>query len=436
MKFLLTLIVLFLAFNRGNAQSIQVLFNQSVNTTVSSLTDAQTSLNLDDTIKKLIDESQTTLDIAVWDNGSTVIVNAINAAYLRGVQVRYITSSNALNSALSGLHASIPVLERNSGISSNVMHNKFVIVDDQKLLMGSMNFGNGSMFDDFNNIVLISDANLASTYTAEFNEMWGTNGAQPNLTNSKFGPDKTNNTTHNFTIDGSAIESYFSPTDNTTLEIVNAINSADFTLDIAMFTFINNDIGDAVIAAKQRGVIVRCIIENVSYFGSEYNGLISAGIPVISHDGIAFDFHHKYCIIDAFQSSSDPQVVTGSHNWTNSAEQEYDENTLIFHNLLIAQQYTEEFTQRWIESGGSGVDEQNPKNTISIYPNPSTGTFQLLNCTEKIEAIEIYNLSGELIENRIQHDNSNTFSFDIPNGIYLVRIKTGDDYRNAKLLIE
>lgn len=436
MKILLSIFVLFSVFFNGNSQSIQVLFNQPVNTTVSSLTDAHTSTNLDDTIKKLIDQSQTTLEIAVWDNGSTLIVNAINAAYLRGVQVRYITSSNALNSALSSLHPSIPVLERNAGISSNVMHNKFIIVDGQKLLMGSMNFGNGSIFDDFNNIVLISDIDLAAAYTLEFDEMWGSNGAQPNLTNSKFGPDKTNNTLHNFTIDGSTVESYFSPTDNTTLEIVNAINSADFTLDIAMFTFINNTIGDAVIAAKQRGVNVRCIIENVGYFGSEYSNLINAGISVISHEGIPFDFHHKYCIIDAFQSASDPQVVTGSHNWTNSAEEEYDENTLIFHNLILAQQFTEEFTQRWQESGGSGVDEHNSSNATLIYPNPSNGSFQVLGNTENIEFIEVFDLTGKKVEKLFPIDSGNTFTIDQPKGVYFLTFKKQGLFENIKLLIE
>ncbi len=155
------------------AQDIKVYFNQSVDNSISIYTDAQTSAHLDDTICKLIDMANTTLDIAVWDNGNDQIVACINDAYDRGVQVRYITSSNAINSALSGLNSGIPVLERNSGLTSDVMHNKFIVVDDAYVLTGSMNFGDGAIFDDYNNIVWIHDASIALAYTIEFNEMWG-----------------------------------------------------------------------------------------------------------------------------------------------------------------------------------------------------------------------------------------------------------------------
>ena len=415
-----------------SSQSIQVYFNQSVNNSISTATDAQTSAFLDDTIVAFIDQSLVSLDVAVWDNGSTKIVNAINAAYSRGVQVRYITSSNSLNTALSSLNPAISVLERNSGLTSDVMHNKFIIVDNQRLLTGSMNFGDGSIFDDYNNIVLIADPNLSQAYTSEFNEMWGTTLPLPNLANSKFGPDKTDNTTHSFTVAGSPVQSYFSPTDNTTARIVDAINSADHTLDIALFTFINNDIGDAVVAAKERGVYVRCIIENTSYIGSEFNSLVSAGIAAYSHQSVPYDFHHKYCIIDAFYGNSDPLVVTGSHNWTNSAEDEYDENTLMIHNQMIAQQYTEEFVQRFVEMGGNGLNEEFSTNHY-IYPNPSNGEFKLIN--SNFNELIIFDLLG----NKVYSNSINSSEIvcpNLPTGTYILQLKNDDSLVTQKIIID
>ncbi len=414
------------------SQTIKVYFNQSVNNTISTATDAQTSAFLDDTIVAFIDQSLVSLDVAVWDNGSTKIVNAINAAYSRGVQVRYITSSNSTNTALSSLNPAISVLERNSGLTSDVMHNKFIIVDNQQLLTGSMNFGDGSIFDDYNNIVLIADPNLSQAYTSEFNEMWGTTLPLPNLANSKFGPDKTDNTTHSFTVAGSQIQSYFSPTDNTTARIVDAINSADYTLDIALFTFIHNDIGDAVIAAKERGVYVRCIIENTSYIGSEFNSLLSAGIAAYSHQSVPYDFHHKYCIIDAFYGNSDPLVVTGSHNWTNSAEDEYDENTLMIHNQMIAQQYTEEFVQRFVEMGGNSLNEEFSTNQY-IYPNPSNGAFTISNSNFK--ELIIFDLLG----NKVYSNSINSSEIVYPNlpiGSYIFQLKSDDSLVTQKIIID
>lgn len=217
------------------------------------------AVDIEDTIISRINLANTTLDIAVWDNGSANIISAINAAYTRGVQVRYISSSNSLNSAMNGLNVAIPVLERQS--LTNTMHNKFVIVDNSILMTGSMNFGLGSMYDDYNNFIIINNSALALNYLTEFNEMWGGSGVQPNITLSKFGADKTDNTIHNFTIASIPVESYFSPSDGTTAKIINAINSANHTLEFATFTFNNNDIGDAVIAAKIEALLLEELLK-------------------------------------------------------------------------------------------------------------------------------------------------------------------------------
>lgn len=268
------------------------------------------------------------------------------------------------------------------------MHNKFIVINNELVFTGSMNFGIGSMFEDYNNVVMIHDSALAANYKTEFNEMWGGSGAQPNSTNSKFGPDKTDNTQHSFSVSGTPVYLYFSPTDGTTSRIVDAINTANYKLDIAMFTFINNDLGDAVVAAKQRGVTVRAIIENVSYFGSEYQSLVNNGITVLSHESITYDFHHKYCIIDALYSNSDPIVVTGSYNWTNSAEEDNDENTLIIHDFTLANQYLEEFTQRFNDIQ-FGVNSLSSENGISIYPNPFSNYLEL-NSESDIRSAEVH----------------------------------------------
>lgn len=405
------------------AQDIKVYFNQSVDYTASVFTDAYSSNHLDDTICKYIDLAEITLDIAVWDNGNEKITDHINQAYLRGVRVRYITSSNALNSALTNLNPGIPVLERNSGISSNVMHNKFLVMDQLYVLTGSMNLNDGAIFNDYNNLVVIHNWELGGIYAAEFNEMWGSNTGDFNLSTSKFGPDKSDNTVHSITIGGVSVESYFSPTDHTTAQIIDEIDHADHTLDIAMFTFIHNDIRDAVIAAYNRGVEIRCIIENVSYIGSEYDNLINAGIQVLSHDGVPYDFHHKYCAIDAKHTDSDPTIITGSHNWTNSAEEEYDENTLIIHDPIIAWQFTEEFTKRWKELGGT-VSTDNAETNLNetlLFPNPNSGSFYLGTNPGEFNSIQIYTPAGEKIwDEDISHKTGNYLDPDLDPGCYFL----------------
>jgi len=57
--------------------------------------------------------------------------------------------------------------------------------------------------------------------------------------------------------------------------------------------------------------------------------------------------HHKYLIVDNSDPSSDPLLLTGSHNWSSSAEYRNDENTLIVHDATIANIYYQEFTERF-----------------------------------------------------------------------------------------
>lgn len=425
--------------NYSQSQNIRVLFNQSVDNSVSSITDAVQAINIEDTICKYIDMANSSIDIAVWDNGSTKIISALNSAYNRGVVVRYISSSNSLNTALSNINSGISVLERDASVSTNVMHNKFVLIDDTFMLTGSMNFGNGSMFDDYNNLVFIFDNTITQAYKTEFDEMWGGIDTQPNITNSKFGPDKTDNTLHNFTIGGSPVELYFSPTDGTTSKIVEAINSANYTLDIAMFTFINNDIGDAVVTAKNRGVVVRAIIENINYIGSEYSSLLSNGINVLSHSNVPYDFHHKYCIIDANNSNSDPIVITGSHNWTNSAEEDNDENTLIIHNHIVANQYLEEFSKRFSELSTLSVENQQSLNQMVLFPNPTKEMIEFLSPVLLTKArIIIKNVEGKtiLINNNVNGFKHTIDVSSLSKGVYFLYIIQNGEIGHLKLIKE
>ena len=73
--------------------------------------------------------------------------------------------------------------------------------------------------------------------------------------------------------------------------------------------------------------------------------------------------HHKYAIIDQALASSDPLVITGSHNWSAAAENSNDENTVFYYNQNIANQYYQEFIERYNELAptSSQLEENNLK---------------------------------------------------------------------------
>jgi phosphatidylserine/phosphatidylglycerophosphate/cardiolipin synthase-like enzyme len=332
---------------------IRVCFNNPVDTTVGTIENAQYSgLNTNDSIKAYIDKAMHTLDVAIYNHSDILIANAINDAYDRGVRVRYITCESTTNTALSALNNNIPTLGR--PLDVGIMHNKFIIIDADSadnawILSGSTNWTSSQILNDPNHIIMIQDQSVARAYELEFNEMWGSDLEQPNLQNAKFGSDKTINTPHHFIVNGNDFEVYFSPTDNTTSNISNALQSADNEIDFALNTFTNNQLGAIIAEQYESGVEVNGIIGLVNVAGSEYEFLLDEGVNVISHEGFGDNFHHKYCIVDHANIDSDPLVITGSHNWSGASETINDENTMIIHDANIANQFYQEFNKRVME---------------------------------------------------------------------------------------
>ena len=263
-----------------------------------------------------------------------------------------------------------------------IMHNKFIVIDadiadSAWVLSGSTNWTTNQLFDDPNHIIMVQDQSVARAYEIEFNEMWGSDGDQYDLDNAKFGSDKTNNL-HHFIVNGNDFEVYFSPSDNTTYNISNALKTANNEIDFALLVFTNNQLGSTILEQYESGVEVYGIIEQVNTEGSEYEFLLEEGVNVISHQGFGDSFHHKYCIVDHANTDSDPLVITGSHNWSGAAETNNDENTMIIHDANIANQFYQEFYQRLNEIETQAEPSFNCVNEACVDPMDGTGTFNSL----------------------------------------------------------
>lgn len=154
----------------------------------------------------------------------------------------------------------------------------------------------------------------------------------------------------------------FSPRDNCAQEIIGEINQARGYVDAAMYFFTSRPIAQALVSAKDRGVDVRVCLdeEQPRYEHSKSRFLEKAGInlKLISGSGI---MHNKFCVID------DSTVITGSYNWTTSADLENDENVLIIKSAETAKIYKEQFNRYW---NGTYVDScvYKDKNRLEKVP--------------------------------------------------------------------
>lgn len=125
-------------------------------------------------------------------------------------------------------------------------------------------------------------------------------------------------------------------------EIIKALDEAEATIDIAMFSFTDDDLGAAVIRAYDREVDIRVILEDgrKNEPGGEYNRLLDHGIAIECATAGAY-FHHKFAVIDG------SLTITGSYNWSASADEKNFENVVFIDCEEIAQAYTNEFDQFW-----------------------------------------------------------------------------------------
>jgi phosphatidylserine/phosphatidylglycerophosphate/cardiolipin synthase-like enzyme len=419
---------------------IKVYFNQSVDNSISTFTDAITTVNIQDTIIKHINNATTTLDICNYNTSRSDIVNAINTAYTRGVNIRYIASKDVpfRNTKLGDLNASINILQRSGGLpGSDEMHNKFMVIDEADstkatIISGSLNQTNNSIEDDYNNIIVIQNKPLATAYKTEFEEMWGATGLTPNATNSKFGPNKTDNTQHIFTVDGKTVELYFSPSDNVSTKIKQTIQTANNNVDVAMMTFKDATIANEIITKHNASVSCYVLMHNTSG-SSEYTNLNSAGVPTYVNN-LSGVLHHKYAIIDANNSLSDPTVITGSQNWNDNTEPNYDDNTLIIHDYKIAQQYLEEFSKR--KQDIVSIEKTDLNNKVSVFPNPADNKITINSSDiNKIFKLNILDVTGKKITNYLFNKSTNEINISHLNtGVYFIILKFENNLVSKRII--
>ncbi len=119
-------------------------------------------------------------------------------------------------------------------------------------------------------------------------------------------------------------------------EIVSIIRDADKFVYFAIYTFTRNDIKDALLAAKYRGLIVTGLTDRNQASSLDIQKdiikqLRDAGIPVYEQDHLAI-MHMKTVVTEKAYAS-------GSFNWTAAATNLNDEVLEVGKDELVRKQY-------------------------------------------------------------------------------------------------
>ena len=155
------------------------------------------------------------------------------------------------------------------------------------------------------------------------------------------------------------MEAYFSPNGGVRNAIIQKMDKAQKTVDIAMYMFTDRRLAYEILKLKDKGVRIRIVLDGPGSENrfSKSRFLKRKGVDVrsdYSHPSTKYGnlMHNKFAIIDS------AVLITGSYNWTASAEELNDENILIVKDAPeIIHQYEKEFDKLWKRSKGMKVKE-------------------------------------------------------------------------------
>ena len=124
----------------------------------------------------LIDKAVNSIKIVVFDwrwysedpgNPCQLFNASIIRARKRGVNIQVCVNSNAIAKPLTenGIDVRIP-------ISKNLIHTKFIIIDDKILVMGSHNFSQAAFTTNFETSIINTDVGQIQEFILFFHSIW------------------------------------------------------------------------------------------------------------------------------------------------------------------------------------------------------------------------------------------------------------------------
>lgn len=141
------------------------------------------------------------------------------------------------------------------------------------------------------------------------------------------------------------LEDAFSPDQGATALVIKTIGEARKTIRVAAYSFTSRPIAEALVAAQQKGVDVKLVLDKSQRRGrsSLYAFLIKSHVPTRINARYHI-MHNKFMIIDG------KIVETGSFNYTKSAEKNNAENVLVVRrNRKIDRDYLKQWQKLWDE---------------------------------------------------------------------------------------
>ncbi|AFY73348.1 hypothetical protein Syn7502_01249 [Synechococcus sp. PCC 7502] len=247
---------------------------------------------------------------------------------------------------------------------SGLMHHKFFVVDQKAVFTTSANFTMSDVHGDFiaplttgnkNNALRIEDPEVARLFTEEFELMWN---------DKLFGSKKPHRPVRSLMVGDTQVEVKFSP-DKSDIEweetsnglIGKSLSKSQKSANMALFVFAEPKLGNLLEEVHDHNVEVKVLIDP-GFAYRDYSAALdmwgyvstqdcrdgnarpwakpidTVGVPNLVKGDL---LHHKFGVVDS------NVVITGSHNWSNTANRTNDETLMVIHTPIVGAHYQREF---------------------------------------------------------------------------------------------
>ncbi|MFA6003738.1 MAG: phospholipase D-like domain-containing protein [Elusimicrobiota bacterium] len=295
-----------------------------------------------DTLVKVMDAAQESIELAILELNLRKYSDALLRAQARGVRVSIVmderrvypdagrTRPRELQALLDG---GVAVRTLRGQLPMGMMHNKISVFDGKLLMTGSFNWSHAADNWHFENAIFRDDAHFLTGFSGylrwlrEQSRAYDRKRTEPD-NDALPRPPLAQDTLLPVRFYGQAFPAYgFSPSPDTEEWLLQAIGLSRESIDLAMFSLTSQDIMQALMAARRRGVRIRIVFDerNAGEF-REMRTLIKNGFDVLVLTGRNREkgaLHSKFAIFDG------RLMETGSYNWTGNARDNNYEN-LVF----------------------------------------------------------------------------------------------------------
>lgn len=138
---------------------------------------------------------------------------------------------------------------------------------------------------------------------------------------------------------------YFTPPSNVAAAVIDVIDQSKAEVLVQAYGFTHNGIAQALVRAHGRGVQVKVLLDAKTDTTNRYvTDLLIAQQILLRLDASHAIAHNKVIVVD------EELVITGSFNFTNSAQTRNAENLLVLKSTELAKSYKSNWQTHWNHS--------------------------------------------------------------------------------------